>query len=132
MGFPKIAKYYYYPGWQEPTAVMELIVNKSAFTNLPNDLQVMIKTAARSANVEFLSEFEEKNEIYLRKILEEENTTFLEFPTDVISAFKKYSKEVISEITEGDSLSREVYDSYSKFQPLISKWSSIAEKNYAG
>ena len=31
MGFYKVAKYYYYPGWHEPGTVLETFVNKKAF-----------------------------------------------------------------------------------------------------
>ena len=31
MGFHKIAKYYYYPGWHEPGTVLEMFINQEAF-----------------------------------------------------------------------------------------------------
>ena len=42
MGFYQVAKYYYYPGWHEPGGVLEMIVNKKKFYNLPSDLQEII------------------------------------------------------------------------------------------
>ncbi len=47
-GFHKAAEYYYYPGWQEPQTVTELMINKSAFDALPPYLQNIIRTAAAS------------------------------------------------------------------------------------
>ena len=38
-GLHQAAKYYYYPGWHEPGAVLETLVNKEAFESLPTDLQ---------------------------------------------------------------------------------------------
>lgn len=131
MGFHKIAKYYYYPGWQEPTGVIELIVNKSAYNSLPNDLQEIIKFAAMSAQTDIISEFENKNQEYLEK-MKEEKVNILKLPEDVLINFKKFSKESIEEITEVDALSNEVYKSYTKFQKRISPWSSLSEYNYSG
>lgn len=131
MGFHKIAKYYYYPGWQEPTGVVELIVNKSAFNNLPKDLQEIIRYAAKSYQSEMISEFENKNQEYLAK-MKEEKVNILPLPDDVLTAFRKFSKEVIQEITDADKLSKEVYESYLKFQKNISTWTKIAEYNYLG
>ncbi|NNF01211.1 MAG: TRAP transporter substrate-binding protein, partial [Bacteroidia bacterium] len=51
MGFHKISKYYYYPGWHEPGTALELIVNKQALESLPKDLQVIVETAAARSNV---------------------------------------------------------------------------------
>ncbi|MEX2327479.1 MAG: TRAP transporter substrate-binding protein, partial [Pseudomonadales bacterium] len=39
-GLHQVARYYYYPGWQEPGPALETIVNKKAFDGLPDDLQV--------------------------------------------------------------------------------------------
>ena len=37
-GLYQAARYYYYPGWQEPCAVLELSINQAAFEGLPADL----------------------------------------------------------------------------------------------
>ena len=47
-GLHTVAEYYYYPGWQEPGAVMETLVNKEAFEALPDDLQAIIEVATRA------------------------------------------------------------------------------------
>jgi len=130
MGFNKIAKYYYYPGWHEPGSVLELIINKNAFEKLPDDLKQIIKAAVGRANILMLAEFEAKNTEYYYKILNEGKIKFLQFPKDVLSTFKKLNEEVLDEITSNDAMSKKVYTSYKKFQNDISKWYEIAERNY--
>ncbi len=129
MGFHKIAKYYYYPGWQEPTGVVELIVNKSAFNSLPKDLQEVVKSAAMVAQIDMLSEFENKNKEYLLK-MKEEKVNILKLPEDVLNTFRKYSAEVIQEIVDTDIQSKEIFESYKEFQSKVSIWNKIAEYNY--
>ena len=41
-GFHQVAKYYYYPGWQEPGAMTEFIFNKEAFDELPDDIKAIL------------------------------------------------------------------------------------------
>lgn len=130
MGFHKVARYYYYPGWQEPSASLELIVNKGAFEKLPGDLQLIIMTAAYRANLWVLSEFESKNNLYLQKLIKENNVQLRRFPDDVLQTFRKYTKEVIDEITSKDPLNKKVYDSYSRFQKDVSTWAEISEATY--
>ena len=43
-GLHKAAKYCYYPGWHEPGSVLECMVNKQAFDELPEDLQAIPAT----------------------------------------------------------------------------------------
>jgi TRAP-type mannitol/chloroaromatic compound transport system substrate-binding protein len=130
LGLHQIAKYYYYPGWQEPTAVIELAVNKDAYNNLPKDLQLIIQTAAQAANVKMVSDFETKNVEYYKKLREETDVQFRKFPESVLKTFKKNALEVINEVTSSDPMSKKVYESYKKFQIGISEWTGLAEKNY--
>ena len=130
MGFPKIAKYYYSPGWQEAGSVVELTVNKNAYESLPADLKEIIKWVSYALNTIMLSEFETKNTEYYFKLLNEKQVEFRKFPDDVLERLRELSKEVIGELTSSDEKSKKIYDSYSKFQKNISEWSDIAERNY--
>lgn len=130
MGFHEIAKYYYYPSWAEPTGVVELIINKTAYESLPKDLQIIIKNAAEAVNLEMLGAFEEKNSEYYAKIKNETDVQLREFPDEVMATFRKYSKETIEEIVESDAQSRKIFESYNKFHKQIYQWSYLAEQNY--
>jgi len=130
LGLYKIAKYYYYPGWHEPTAMLELIVNKGAFEGLPPHLQQAIRTAAYRANVWMHAEFEAKNIEYLQKLINEHNVKLVQFPADVLAELKKLADEVIAELVETDPMSQKVYAAYSEFRKNISSWADITEKVY--
>lgn len=130
MGFPKIADHYYYPGWHEPGTVLELFINKSAFEGLPKDLQGIIRAGAQYSNIWMLSEFEAQNNIYLQRIKSEFKTRVLKFPGDVLAGFRRYSEEVIEEITAEDPMSKKVYESFRKFQKTVNAWAEITEKVY--
>jgi len=130
MGFHKIAKYYYYPGWQEPASFVELLVNKNSFNGLPDDLKKIIETVATSHCLSMFSTFEQKNAEYYNKLKNEEKVDFRKFPDDVLAVLKKYTEEVLQEMTDSDPMSKKVYDSYKKFQKISSVWTYTAENNY--
>lgn len=130
MGFYRIAKYYYYPGWHEPGPVLEMTINRSAFEQLPKDLQAMIRTAGLRANIWMLTEFEAKNSEYLKKIRAEPKVQLVRFPAAVLSAFKKYTDEVIADLVGKDPVARKVFDAFDKFREQIVGWASISEKEY--
>ena len=46
LGFNKVAKYYYYPGWWEGASVGSLYINNDAWAKLPKQYQAMVETAA--------------------------------------------------------------------------------------
>ncbi len=130
MGFDKIAKYYYYPGWQEPGPVLELLVNKNAYESLPSDLKTIIETAAAKLNVAMLSAFEAKNSEYYFKMKKEGRVQFRQFSNDILEKLRTFTNEAINEITSADAFAKKIYESYSNFKKNIYEWDMMAEKNY--
>ncbi len=128
MGFYNVAKYYYYPGWHEPGPILEIFFNKEQFEALPLDLQEIIRSAVYRLNIWTLGEFEAKNNLYLRKLVQEEGVIVKKFPEDVLETLKKCSEEVINELVEKDPLSKKIFDSYSAFKKDIQEWGNITEK----
>ncbi|MBX2842062.1 MAG: TRAP transporter substrate-binding protein [Flammeovirgaceae bacterium] len=128
MGFHKIAKYYYYPGWHEPGSNLELMVNKNAYDSLPPDLQEMIKAVCLKYNLWVLTEFEAKNNFYMQKILAESDVEVRKFPDEVLKNLKKYADERVAEITASDPFAQRVYESFSKFKKDIIQWGETSDQ----
>jgi TRAP-type mannitol/chloroaromatic compound transport system substrate-binding protein len=130
MGFHEIAKYYYTPGWHEPQACLELIINKKKFDALPEDLQTIIESAAARSNIWMVSQFTARNNEYLQKIKTESSVELKVFPDEVLNALKQFTKESIDEIIEADPVSKKVYEDQLAFRKGVSQWSLISEKMY--
>ena len=56
LGLMEVGEYYYYPGWHEPGAMLETIVNADALAALPADLQAIVQVAARATNTDMLDD----------------------------------------------------------------------------
>ena len=130
MGFYKVAKYYYYPGWHEPGTMLETFVNKKAFEKLPKDLQAIIETATARSNIWMLSVFEAKNNEYLNKLTKEHGVKLFQFPENVLKQLKKYAHETIEEIVEKDPMSKKVYNDFLTFKKNVTSWAKISEIAY--
>ena len=127
MGFYNVAKYYYYPGWHEPGPILEMMVNKQKFEALPLDLQEILRSAFGRLNGWTLGEFEAKNNLYLKKLVEEEGVKLMKFPDEILKQLKIYAGEVIEEITAKDPMSKKVYESFSAFKKNIASWAKVTE-----
>ncbi len=130
MGFYKVAKYYYGPGWHEPGSTLELIVNKKAYEALPLDLKMAVDTAAAELNIQMLSEFETKNAMALRELKKEKKIQILRFPDPVLEGLRKLSEQTISEMAQKDALSKKVNEDFQKFKKGLAPWNKITEKAY--
>ena len=127
IGFHDIAKYYYYPGWHETGSLLECIVNKRDWDQLPPDLQEIVRTACYRANQDMLAEFEAKNYIYLRKIKEESDVEILSYPDDVMNGMKEITMKIYEDMAENDTWSKRVYESFRTFQKGINEWSVMGD-----
>jgi TRAP-type mannitol/chloroaromatic compound transport system substrate-binding protein len=70
LGFVKVAKHYYYPGWWEGGPQLSLYVNQKAFDALPADYKAAIVTAAAShAHVVMQAKYDAKNPAALKRLV---------------------------------------------------------------
>src|SRR5690606_34359697 len=54
LGFQRVAKHYYYPGWHEPGVTLTLMVNQPAYDRLPDSYKAAIAVAAAEQNASTL------------------------------------------------------------------------------
>ncbi|MCX8048311.1 MAG: TRAP transporter substrate-binding protein [Methylohalobius sp.] len=125
-GLHKAAKYYYYPGWQEPGSTIECFINRQAFESLSSDLQHIVLSACRAANLEMLSELTARNQQALETLVREHHVVVKPLPEEVLKKLKALAEEVVAEIAAKDPFARRVYDSFSRFRTQIAAWSAIS------
>ena len=130
MGFHKIAKYYYSPGWHEPGSVLENMFNLKEFEALPAHLKVILESASARMNLWVISEFEAKNNEYLNKIKAEKGVELRKFSPEILQILKKYTDEVLHEMAATDAFTKKVYDSFNTFRNEIKSWAAYSEKLY--
>ena len=126
-GFHKVAKHYYYPGWDEGGPTLECIVNKEAYESLPKDLQTIVDIAASATNDSMLAEFMARNAFALEQIERMDDIKISPFPKDVMGAFKQASEEIIAEIVDKDPKFAKIYKSFSDYKNTVEKWTKISE-----
>ena len=129
-GFYKVARYYYYPGWHEPGTTLEAMVNKDAFEALPQDLQAIVRAAARVANQDMLADFTANNNRALQVLIDEHDVQLRRFPQSVLSELAVISNQQLDELAANDPLFREVYDSFRQFRDNAIKWHGVSEQPY--
>ena len=130
MGFHKVAKYYYAPGWHEPGSVLEFIVNKKAHDKLPDDLKAVLDVACAELNVQMLTEFEHENAKGLKILAKEHRVKLKRFPSDVLKKLRTVARETIEEVASSDKMARKVHEDFKSFQALLRGWEELSEKEY--
>ncbi|MDP3978552.1 MAG: TRAP transporter substrate-binding protein [Pseudomonas sp.] len=126
-GLHKAAKYYYYPGWQEPQAVLELLINQQALDSLPADLQAILTEAARAASQDMLDDYVYHNALALDE-LKQQGTLLKRFPDEVLDALQRESAVVLGELAAQSELNGRIWASMKAFQAQTSQMHKLSEK----
>jgi TRAP-type mannitol/chloroaromatic compound transport system substrate-binding protein len=129
-GFHQVAKYYYYPGWHEPGPILELIVNKDAYADLPADLQAIVDSAARAVNQDMLDEYTARNNTALVELVETHGVEVRQLPDEVIAELRRLSAEVLEELAADSEISKRIAQSVEAFKQQAMTYHGISEEAY--
>lgn len=129
-GLHRAARHYYYPGWQEPCATLECIVNKAAFEALPEDLQAVVEACCRAINDDVLAEMTAQNGRALEQLRGEHGVDVRALPDAVLAALGEASAQVVGEVAARDPFAARVLESYRAFQEDAAAWHRSSELPY--
>ncbi|HEY9573723.1 MAG TPA: TRAP transporter substrate-binding protein [Pusillimonas sp.] len=129
LGFQKVAKYYYYPGWWEGSAQVSLYVNDTAYNELPKQYQSLIDIASRAAGGKMIGDYDAHNPAALRRLIAS-GAVLKAFPRDVMDASFKASNEVYKEFCDKNAGFKKIFDNYMAFRDGIVPWFRVAEGSY--
>ncbi len=129
-GFHKAAKYYYYPGWQEPGGTLECTINKKALDALPDDLQTIVLEACRVANADLTAEYTARDAMALQTLKEKHGVQVRRLPDEVLKQLRAVSEQVLEELAGKDKQIAKVYESFHQFRAQASAWHDISERAY--
>ncbi len=130
LGLYEVAKYYYYPGWHEPGAMLEFIVNKQSMEALPADLQAIVTAAARATNQDMLDEFTARNNRALQQLVNEHDVQLRELPDDVLALLWQESEIAMQKLVANDPMAAKVYASFKAYYDGVREYHHISEQSY--
>lgn len=130
LGFHRIAKYYYGPGFHEGGPMLELMINKQAYESLDKDLQRIVKVACATENMLMLSEYQANNLHSYAELKQMKDITIAPYPEDVLKAFFTLAEEVVAGTASGGAISKRIYESYHRFREAAMGMGPVSEYGF--
>jgi TRAP-type mannitol/chloroaromatic compound transport system substrate-binding protein len=130
MGFHHVTKNYYSPGFHEPNGTGEALISRTAWSELPTDLQQIVAAACAAENINSLGEAEWNNAASLKNLIDNEGVVVRDYPADIIEAAKSATIEVMQELAGTDALTGEIVASYSNAAKHLDPWSKVSIRAY--
>ncbi len=129
-GLQKAARYYYYPGWQEPGPTLECVINKDAWASLPDDLKAIVDIACKAVNGDVAAEYTNGNINALEQLANDPSVELRAFPPEVLDYLESIADEVIAELVENDPASAKIYESFKAFKDKSTLNQRISEQAF--
>ena len=131
LGFFKVAKYYYYPGWWEGGPELDLFVNMKNWEALPPEYKSILESACVEANMDMLAKYDALNPAALKR-LAGNGVQLRPFSKDIMNACFKAANEVYEEESAKNPKFKKVYDAWKAFRDDQILWFRVAEQNFDG
>ena len=130
LGFYKVAKNYYYPGWWEPGPAMSIYVGEAAWASLPARYKEILKSAIQEAGVEMQRRYDARNPAALKRILAH-GVSLRPFSEDLMEGAFAASTQILEDCAAADAGYAEIYKHWRASRADQFKFFSTAELAYA-
>jgi TRAP-type mannitol/chloroaromatic compound transport system substrate-binding protein len=129
LGFNKVAKYYYYPGWWEGGPQLSIYVNQKQWDSLPKDYKAALENACLYAHADMQAEYDAKNPAALKRLYAG-GTQLRPFTNEVMQACYKAAFELYEETAAKNPKFKKIYEPWLKFREDQIVWFGVAEERF--
>jgi len=129
LGFYKVAKYYYYPGWWEGCGQAHNIMNIAKWNEMPKPYQSAIITASNDAWVWTLSKYDFANPPALLRLISN-GAQLRAFPQSVLEDCYKAANEIYADLSKSNPHFKKLYESLVPYRSNSYAWMQVAELGF--
>jgi TRAP-type mannitol/chloroaromatic compound transport system substrate-binding protein len=129
LGFQKVAKYYYYPGWWEGGTQVSSYVNINQWNSLSTEYKAILEAACADAYLWMMGKYDAQNGPALRRLVAG-GTQLRPFSREIMQATLKATNEVYGEISAKNAKFAKIYEPWRKFRDEQLQWFQVSEFTY--
>ncbi len=125
LGFHKIVKHNYFPGWHQQSTIFELLINKDAWKKMDATQQAIVETTCKASMTNAIAEGESMQFSVMKKNVEENGVKIHYWNDEMLAAFKGAWEEVVVE-KEADPFFKKVYADLKTYREGYDLWEANA------
>jgi TRAP-type mannitol/chloroaromatic compound transport system substrate-binding protein len=129
LGFQKVAKYYYSPGWWEGGPRLMTLVNLKKWAELPKHYQAALETACHAANEWMMAKYDHENPKALRRLIAG-GTQLRYFPKSVMQASEKGAYALYKEYMGKSKHWARIYPQWLAYRDQEIEWHRFNDSTY--
>jgi len=129
LGFQKVAKYYYYPGFWEGGPTVHAFANLDRWNELPKTYQSILTNAATATNSWMAARYDMQNPAALKRLVSG-GTQLKPFTPEVLEACLKATNELWAEISAKNPDFKKSIDAMQAYRSDEYLWWQVAEYSF--
>ena len=126
LGFHKLVKYNYFPGWHQQATVFELLINKDVWNDASEQHQAIIENACKASMADSFAEGEAIQAEALIDNVENNGVTMVQWSPEMLEVFRSTWSEVAAEEAEKNEFFAKVLADLNEFRSDYDVWKSNA------
>jgi len=126
LGFVRVAKFYHYPGWWEPSSCLMAMYNIDKFNSLPPLYKEALTSATLEANNWVATKYDAVNAAALKR-LAGQGAVLTPFSQEVMDGCHKAALDLYAELNQKNAAFKKIYDHYKAFQDDGYFWHQVAD-----
>ena len=129
LGFNKVAKFYYYPGWWEGGPALHYFCSTKKLDELPAEYKAALHAGCAVGNTWMMGKYDAVNPGALRKLVAS-GTQLRPFSKPIMDACYAAAMELYAETAAKNPNFKKLYDSMTAFQKDQILWFRVCENTY--
>jgi TRAP-type mannitol/chloroaromatic compound transport system substrate-binding protein len=130
LGFNKVARFYYYPGWWEGGAELEFFINTKAYAALSSEYQAIVDAATDVAARDMTAKYDAMNPAALKRLVGA-GTQLKSFSKEIMDAGFKASMEVFAAHEAKSPEFKKIHQDMRAFQRDQLLWERFSEYRFS-
>ena len=126
LGFYKLVKYNYFPGWQQQASTLELLINTKEWNGMHESQRTLLDVMCRAATANSFAEGEAMQFEVISENITKDNVKIRYWSDEMLALFEKTWQEIARAQSMRDPFFREVWEDLSKFRARFELWKTNA------
>src|ERR1700694_3485136 len=129
LGFVKVAKYYYYPGWWEGTGQGHNVINLEKWNGLPKQYQAALTVASHDTFTWVTGKYDYVNPPALKRLVAA-GAILRPFPQEVMESCYNAANDIYADLSKSNPHFGKMYSSLAAYRNESLAWMQVAELSF--
>ena len=125
LGFYKLVKYNYFPGWHQQATIIPVYFNKDKWNSLTKLQQKQIEITALASMMNAIAQGEAEQGPIIKENVEKRGVKNMYWSDEMLGTFKKIWKEVAAEQVAKDPIFKKCFEDLQAFRAEYAYWQGL-------